>query len=510
MKITIGLCTPNPGWEIVLSQEGFSFEKIDTVTDINAFALIIPDTELIRKQKKQLLKFMNNGGIVIVDKDTSSLLGDVKYITRNIKYVIPDNNSIFHFLGLIDCYTQFQIPADNALVKWDEDCKIYEYPEGRGRIVILPFSVNELILSQTSIRKRFFAQRKELPSEVVSQNNKRKIREIISLIIQKSYRKMNLPVVKKNVFPDRMKNTFIFRVDTDFCSGEDAQNVYDLCKKYDIKATWFVDTRDERLLSDVYRNFADHEISLHCEHHAVYASYKKNFDHFTPALEKLQENGITAKGFAAPFGDWNEALGQVIEDLGFEYSSEFALDYDDVPFYPFFNDHFSLVLQIPIHPISIGRLRRSHFTDKEMIKYYKKVIDYNFSHNLPAIIYHHPHHKRLNVIEEIFSYIKTKNVWNPTLLDFSLWWKKRTENNFSCSFTHDLITVNSSDQDMCYKIITEDGSTATIQPNRENKLDDLNFTKAEPIQFDEKKYMRQYFWRDSLNNYEQRKAKKKQ
>ena len=60
------------------------------------------------------------------------------------------------------------------------------------------------------------------------------------------------------------------------------------------------------------------------------------------------------------------------EDMDFEYSSEFTLDYDDLPFFPYLKDGFSKVLQIPIHPISLGRLRRSHFSKNEMLKYLDK------------------------------------------------------------------------------------------------------------------------------------------
>ncbi len=511
MKTTIGLCIPNPGWEIVLSQEGFDFQKINdwNEIDLENFMLIIPNEACVREYKKQLIKFINDGGTCIADKDTSSLLCDQRYKKQNVKYVIPDKNSMFYSLGLIDFYTQFVIPTDPSLKELDKDCKIYEYSQGQGQVVILPFSVNELILAQTTMRKRFFAQRKELPSEVVSQNNKGKIREIISLIIQKIYGQMDLPVVKKSVFPNAIENTFIFRVDTDFCSGEDAQNLYDLCEKYDIKATWFVDTKDKKLLSDVYKKFADHEIALHCEQHKIYSSYKENYEHLKRALETLQEQDFYVKGFAAPFGSWNDSLGQVIEELRFVYSSEFALDYDDVPLYPFVNDHFSATLQIPIHPVSIGRLRRSHFNDKEMIRYYKNVVDHSFSHNNPAIIYHHPHHKRLNVIEEIFSYIKSKNVWNPTMHEFSLWWKKRSNCEFSSYITDDMIEIDCDETEMTFRIIGESGSTNGIKPNT-YKLENVVHTKKDSLHFGEKKSMRRFYWRDVLQNYEQKQAKKKQ
>ena len=48
----------------------------------------------------------------------------------------------------------------------------------------------------------------------------------------------------------------------------------------------------------------------------------------------LTESGFEPVGFAAPHGRWNPGLDAVLEDLGYLYSSDFQLGYDDLPFFP--------------------------------------------------------------------------------------------------------------------------------------------------------------------------------
>ncbi len=513
MQIKIGLCVPNPGWEIVLAQERLCYEKIrrDSKCNFKEFALVIPNREFVTIKKQLMKEYMANDGLVITDKDTFPTLLDLGFLRKNISYRIPKENSLFSQVGLVDFYTRFSIPKGNSLLSLDDALYICEYSDKSGNVVILPFSINELILKQSSVRKRFYAERKELPSEVVSKVSKGRIREIIFKMLQHCFLELNKPLIQKWFYPSGIDNVFIFRIDTDFCSEEDAKNLYSICTKYEINATWFVDTNDEKMLSEVYPSFTQHEIALHCERHKVHNSYKENYNNILCALDKLKQYDISLNGFAAPFGEWNEALGKVLEDLGFEYSSEFALDYDDLPFYPYFDDHFSSVMQIPIHPVSVGRLRRAHFTDQEMVQYYKSIIDYKFSRNMPVILYHHPHHKKLNVWEEVFAYIQTKRHWNPTMHEFAKWWSIRNDKNFSYEFCNGGIAVtDDNDSDVTFRLLDFQKGSAIIHSNVYYKIDELSFNKRQPLRFNEKKSMRQYHWRDSLNNYEQRKAKKKQ
>jgi len=46
---------------------------------------------------------------------------------------------------------------------------------------------------------------------------------------------------------------------------------------------------------------------------------------------------------AAPFGKWNESIQLTFENIGAAFSSEFSLDYDDLPFYPRVKERFSTI-----------------------------------------------------------------------------------------------------------------------------------------------------------------------
>ena len=48
----------------------------------------------------------------------------------------------------------------------------------------------------------------------------------------------------------------------------------------------------------------------------------------------LCSSGFEPVGFAAPHGRWRASLDEQLEDLGYLYSSDFQIGYDDFPFYP--------------------------------------------------------------------------------------------------------------------------------------------------------------------------------
>ena len=102
------------------------------------------------------------------------------------------------------------------------------------------------------------------------------------------------------------------------------------------------------------RDLLRHDTQSHGHYHVVYRDRESNRRNLERAHELLVEAGIQPVGFAAPHGRWNAGLDAVLADLGYRYSSDFQLGYDDFPFFPWREDRFSSVLQIPIHPICEG------------------------------------------------------------------------------------------------------------------------------------------------------------
>jgi hypothetical protein len=129
-------------------------------------------------------------------------------------------------------------------------------------------------------------------------------------------------------------------------------------------------------------------------------------------------------------------------DNKFEYSSEFAYDYDNLPSAPSLESGFSCVPQIPIHPVSIGSLRRQGYDIDSMKEYYKMVLDHHIAGRIPAILYHHPKDGNEDALKFVFDYVKEKQMKTRMMVDVARWWKKRSETKFDLFVDHDALRIN--------------------------------------------------------------------
>ncbi|MDP8220763.1 MAG: hypothetical protein P9X26_05425 [Candidatus Stygibacter frigidus] len=272
-------------------------------------------------------------------------------------------------------------------------------------------------------RRKFYYSRRELPSERVNVINYHEITRFVRNFLKDAFKKSGKELLGYGSLPDE-KPLFIFRVDTDFAEESEIKALYEICKKYGISATWFVDVHSENLL-EVYKTMQDQEISLHCDKHYIYPDKANNLENIRKGLNKLLDHKISPAGFAAPFGDWNLALEEALFELDFAYTSEFGFAWDSLPIMRKLGQ--KNLMQIPIHPISPGRLRRSHFSQEEMLDYYLKVIEKRIKSRIPIIIYHHPAHGMTALIEKIFKYVKSNNINNLTMHSYASWWYKRYE-----------------------------------------------------------------------------------
>ncbi|MDP8267321.1 MAG: hypothetical protein P9L97_01215 [Candidatus Tenebribacter davisii] len=504
MNLKIGIDYIKPGWEIVLKQIGVSFSKFSLLKPIllNEFSVIIITETHNSEETKIIEKFLDSGGAVLY-ADNSEIDG-FSYKMKRVNSLYASQGTPFSQIGIVDIYSKIKIFQSKETRSVDQGLEITSLK--RGINIILPFNVNDLILNTNSRRKKFYTSRKELPSEIVSTVSKGKLRKIVELSLEYLHHKRDLPFVHLWHQPFIDKNVFIFRLDTDFCSIEDADEMYKICRKNNISATWFLDTEsDERIRN--YTSMKDQEMALHCDKHYVYNSIGENYKNIQRADEKLKKCGIKAAGFAAPFGAWNTSLDIALQKMKLRYSSEFTLDYDDLPFYPFCNTEFSNVLQIPIHPISLGRLHRSHLSEDEMLQYYLDILEEKKLSGEPIIIYHHPHHKYLNIFDKIFQHVNSKNFCNMSMKEFSEWWRERSKLNPEFNYKDNKININYDSQNVFVKISTKDGYT--ISKKREIKIDEISFKQHSKVKVKKDlRRTRKFHWRDMLYNYESGRSKK--
>jgi peptidoglycan/xylan/chitin deacetylase (PgdA/CDA1 family) len=321
-----------------------------------------------------------------------------------------------------------------------------------------------------TVCKRFEGAGGKHPFENIAFVNKAALREkVISEIKRELFRK-NLPYINLGHFPSGYRTISLFRVDCDKAGKGDFFNLVDLSEKHKFPITWFIDVKSQesylREISAIRKDGQD--VQLHCYEHETYNSYSANLKNIIKGKELLEHSGIPVVGFASPFGKWNNSLNKALEDLGMEYSSEFAAGYDDLPFSPLLVTRMSDVLQIPVHPVCIGSLRNAGFTKDEMIAYFDRTINIKYQRKSPLIFYGHPHNE-IDRYPEVFSFIIDRlrshnDVWQTTMTEYSRWWKKRVNCEYKVEFGEESISVitGNTDETISLNIEKPDSTVANI------------------------------------------------
>lgn len=513
MNLKIGLTEKKHGWQIILGQEGVPTEIISCSNEIKPSdaSLIVVSGFNTSPQKKNILEYVRSGGVVLVDSVMSPKLLNIKTKKRKIQYLIPDVDSIYSEIGLVDIDQDCKLPKTKDITSLDKGLKIYTMKIGKGIVLILPFNVNKAILDSTTARHKFYFKRKELPSERVAKVSKGEIRKIVRISLEFLHHFRNLPFIQLWYYPNGEQNVFLFRVDTDFCSKEEAKELFKVCETNNISASWFIETKSsEKWIAD-FKKMRNQEIGLHCFWHRVFKDYQSNYENIEKGLKILKKFGTIPIGFVAPYGEWNYNLARAIEESGFEYSSEFCLDYDDLPFYPYSENKFSNVLQIPTYPICIGRLIRSHFSEEEMLEYFKNIINNKIQFNEPIILYHHPIHKHFLILDKIFQIINKKNILKMNFLEYGHWWKARTKLRITARMNRNKILIDTNrdySQSVWVRISSPKGY-CILPINSEIEMYKINWeTKRKNIKFPNNlSRVKKFHWRDWLYNIESLKSK---
>lgn len=424
MKLTTGILRWEPGWEILLQQIGIDWRIVSASEEFDPDGLgaMIANTLPTSLQQRGLLEYLEAGGAVLATYGSAQDLVSAKMKTKRFASLPPSSFHNFSQETMMDIYS-------TGLVDMKSPDSRHHLPEifefGKGILVSVPFDVNELVLDKRSMRKNFYFGRQRLASEVTATVSKGPFRRFITEILEHLHFHRAIPFVHKWYFPDGRDLLFTFRVDSDQGTPNEINGLYDVCRNHSIKTMWFIDTKSHEQWLSRFRNFEEQEIGIHCYEHLSYSTDESNFQNFRRAQLLLNENGLYPKGAAAPYGTWNASVAMVFEQLGIEFSSEFGLDYDNLPFFPFLEDRFSRVLQMPIHPICVGSMLRAGYDSPDMREYFRQLVDTKLLLREPLCLYHHPTHRHLEILEDIFQYVRSKKIDNFSYTEYAEWWKAR-------------------------------------------------------------------------------------
>jgi peptidoglycan/xylan/chitin deacetylase (PgdA/CDA1 family) len=421
----IGLVKEELGWQQVLNQEGVNYELIPNLSNLERYGVVILSRHPVGQEIPALLDHIDYGGSILTDfPGLKALNSEFKYRKSKFRYVVPTSGNIFNNVGVVDFGQKgFALPRTNKP-------GIYSENYGKGKIIALPFDINQALLNTKTKPKSFYYTTQRFPYETVAEVSKGEVRKLAVNCLRELIRQQNLYYTHLWYYPDSNMSVFTFRVDTDFSPWDNIQSVIKLAQENDMNFTWFVNTKAQKDDLHKFKTLQDsgQDMQLHCFAHNVYSDYMRNRVNIIRGKEVLREVGIEPIGFAAPFGEWNENLARVLEELNFQYSSEFGFTYDDLPSYPIVLGQKSRVLQIPIHPICVGRLLQANLDIDQISDYFMHYINLYYQAHEPIMIYDHPHriHQFPKVFDAIFKKVKEmKGIWITNFTQFTQWWKRR-------------------------------------------------------------------------------------
>jgi len=476
LKLNAGITEIDIFWEAVLNQLGIRADivKPGQLAEPGEIPLIIAS----KKDpffNNTIDWYLNNGGAVLTEADTAAAMFGIKAKHRAIKYIFSKEDEIFKTEGICDINRNCLIAANaNHLPDQNGNNTVLAAKINKGMLVVLPSGFISLIGDRRIKRKNFYSLygQKET-NERVSTVSKGMVIHIIRNALEFLYHSRELPYVSLWHFPDGRENIFAFRIDTDFVSRENLQEFYKIINRTGLKATWFVETKSaESFLCD-FKSFNNQEIALHCYRHRVFHSYSSNLNQIKSGLNLLKENNIKKCGFAAPYGEWNKSLEKAITDLGFCYSSEFGYIYDSLPVFPVSAGNTFTALQVPIHPVSQGRLHWGGHNSGQMVQYFQNVFAQKASLHDPMIIYAHPSELRFGVMEKIIENGLSYNFVNLTFKEYAGWWKKRGTLSWEASYNGNDVKIITSNKDNSFwaRILTP-GNELILKPLINNPVEE--------------------------------------
>jgi hypothetical protein len=263
-----------------------------------------------------------------------------------------------------------------------------------------------------------------------------------------------------SAYPFPYKSAFNLRLDLDEPNVDDYFRFAKARQPLDDCSTHFVSTSAYGTTSSVLEDLRKVDTQSHGHYHFVYREPDANRRNLDRAHQILVQSGFQPRGFAGPHGRWNEGLDGVLEDLGYSYSSDFQLGYDDLPFFPWRGSRFSKVLQVPVHPLCEGVFFEAGGNARTVADHFVRVVRTKVEAGEPAFVYGHPE-RRLGrypeIVQELAEAVERETLlWRTTLSEFARWWQWRSNRRWSVvTRAEGQFEIQFDDWDVAYPLAME-------------------------------------------------------
>lgn len=424
MNLRCGLLDGGPVWRELLRSEGVPSccVALDSIED-GAVSVVVVDRPLKPGEAAALRAYLRRGGALVA---AAAFVADALGMAarrRHIRYLVDDREERPWF-DLLDIDGACCLPAECSRLRTEENSHaMFLDAWGGGLAAVLPFDPADLVTPGSGCYRSFPAGYDRLPFERVASRSRAALLQMLHGVLEELHHRRNLPYVRISQFPADIPSVFAFRLDTDRASDRQIEQWRELSAAFGAPFTWFVDTGHREGKLEAFAKMQNQEIGVHCYRHRLFQTAAAYSEDIGCALNLLRAVGIDPAGYAAPFGHWSEQMGRAIDGIGMAYSSEFLTGFDGVPFFPTVRATTFQTLQVPVHPVSCGALRRSGYSHARMVEYFVGVIDRKIARHEPVFLYDHPIHDCVDVGWEILKRVRA--LPGMTLGEYATWWKER-------------------------------------------------------------------------------------
>lgn len=445
MRLRVGLVGRSPVWEEVLLHEGVEHAHalISDLEDASQFSVVVVCKQPDHDERSAIERYLKKGGSILSYAPHLDQIAGKPSRKEEIQYVVGEGDAFFPDTQLIDVGRSGAIPYEARYLRAPNGTFSTFVGEFRGGYaILLPFDPAEILCDFRAVSKNFYASLDRLPSERVSLTGKGEVRHLLHRCIEVLHHMRGLPYIHLWYYPGDERSVFAYRIDTDSGSPQEVDTLYTLAKENGVALTWFVDVKSQETWLHHFAGMVGQEIGIHCYEHHTYADYPSNLKNIQRAKRELNGVGVHPSGFAAPFGHWNTELAKAVEESGIAYTSEFSFMYDALPFHPVLAGRRFSAMQVPVHPICIGSLKRVGYSEQRMMEYFAMVTHQKLRRNEPLFYYHHPTHRAWDVVEHTFGLAEHHRIRNTTFGDFARWWTERNTIKPVFAFSSNELLVN--------------------------------------------------------------------
>jgi hypothetical protein len=275
-------------------------------------------------------------------------------------------------------------------------------------------------------------------------------------------------------FPFPYRSALNFRIDYDQYDPTDFDTTLDTIAGEEHATSHFVNAAAYLPHDDALDRLRGLDVGSHGYRHHTYRTKEENLANVRRGIETLRALQIEPSGFAAPHGRFNRELLSALETLRVGHSSEFGLAYDELPFFPHDGfphngfPHDGNVLQIPVHPVSLGLFlqavrgegpRRAAALQQAVrtaIDYFRETARDKYRAGEPVFFYGHPTGRLGTYPQVLRAVFDTANafaaIWKTTLTEFAAWWRARAAVRLSVAGHHESYVVTAGQRPAGYRL----------------------------------------------------------